>query len=70
MLVSILCINSSVAVKDLRSEDKDKVLYIDPPRAVAYLGGGALRLAPPLVWENFFRRFITNKLKIYELMLC
>jgi len=49
MLVSILCINSSVAVKDLRSEDKDKVLYIDPPRAVAYLGGGGLAPGPPLV---------------------
>jgi len=34
---------------------------------VAYLGG----LAPaPFGVRIFFRRFITNKLKIYEFMLC
>ena len=36
---------------------------------VAYLGRG-LAPAAPLWCENFFRRFITNKLKIYEFMLC
>ena len=31
---------------------------------------GALAPGPPFGVRNFFRRFITNKLKIYEFILC
>ena len=33
-------------------------------------GGGGACACPPFGVRNFFWRFITNKLKIYEFMLC